>query len=147
MVRTKLAEHLNYPENQIRVVAPDVGGGFGLKCHFFPEEALTSLAALRVKRPVRWLEDRRESFLTSFHAKDEIVEGEMAVAADGEILAARLHAIADIGAYSAFPWTSAFEVLHTAQMFPGPYRMRNYAFRAYSVATNKSTLSICLYLS
>ena len=141
MVRTKLAEHLNYPENQIRVVAPDVGGGFGLKCHFFPEEALTSLAALRAKRPVRWLEDRRESFLTSFHAKDEIVEGEMAVAADGEILAARLHAIADIGAYSAFPWTSAFEVLHTAQMFPGPYRMKNYAFRAYSVATNKSTLS------
>ncbi len=141
MVRTKLAEHLQYPENQIRVIAPDVGGGFGLKCHFFPEEALTSFAALRLERPVRWLEDRRESFLTSFHAKDEVVEAEMAVAEDGEILAARLDAIADIGAYSAFPWTSAFEVLHTAQMFPGPYRMKNYAFRARSVATNKSTLS------
>ena len=142
MVRTKLAEHLQYPENRIRVIAPDVGGGFGLKCHFFPEEALTAFAAVRLQRPVRWLEDRRESFLTSFHAKDEVVEGEMAVAADGEILGARLDAIADIGAYSAFPWTSAFEVLHTVQMFPGPYRLKNFAFRAISVATNKSTLSV-----
>ncbi|HZP28212.1 MAG TPA: xanthine dehydrogenase family protein molybdopterin-binding subunit [Acidimicrobiia bacterium] len=141
MVRTKLAEALDRPENKIRVVAPDVGGGFGLKCHLFPEEVLTAFAATAVERPVKWLEDRRESFLASFHARDEIVEGELAVDRDGTILAARLRAIADIGAYSAFPWTSAFEVLHTAQMFPGPYRIRSYAFSATSVATNKSTLS------
>lgn len=141
MVRTKLAEHLIFPENKIRVVAPDVGGGFGLKCHFFPEEALAAVAAMHVQKPVRWLEDRRESFLASFHAKDEIVEAELALDADGTIRGARLRAIADIGAYSAFPWTSAFEVLHTAQMFPGPYRMQHYTFSATSVATNKPTLS------
>ena len=141
MVRTKVAEALDYPESKIRVIAPDVGGGFGLKCHLFPEEVLTVVAAMAVERPVKWIEDRRETFLASFHARDEVVDGELAVAQDGTLLAARLRAVADIGAYSAFPWTSAFEVLHTVQMFPGPYRLQTYAFVATSVATNKSTLS------
>lgn len=142
MVRTKLAEHLGHPENKVRVIAPDVGGGFGLKCHFFPEEAVVAAMAMKLGRPVRWLEDRRESLISSFHAKEEIVDAEIALDADGQILAARVKALADIGAYSAFPWTSAFEVLHMAQMLPGPYRFQTYAFSASSVATNKSTLSV-----
>ena len=142
MVRTKLAEHLGHPENKVRVIAPDVGGGFGLKCHFFPEEAVIAALAMKLRRPVRWLEDRTESLTSSFHAKEEIIDAEMALDANGTILGARMRAIADIGAYSAFPWTSAFEVLHTAQMFPGPYRFQTYAFSATSVATNKSTLSV-----
>lgn len=141
MLRTKIAALLQHPENKIRVICPDVGGGFGLKCHLFVEEILVVLAAKKLGRPVRWIEDRRESFVASFHARDEIVDGELAVDEDGTILAARVRAVADVGAYSAYPWTSAFEVIHTAQMFPGPYRFQTYAYSATSVATNKSTLS------
>ena len=142
MIRTKIAEHLDYPENQIRVVAPDVGGGFGLKCHVFPEEILVSVASLELGLPVRWIEDRAESLMSPFHAKEEAVEGALALDEQGRILAARIRAVADVGAYGAFPWSSAFEVLHTAQMFPGPYRLRDYAFSATSVATNKATLTV-----
>ena len=140
-VRSTLADHMSHPENKIRVIAPDVGGGFGLKASLFSEKILTALAAMQLRRPVRWLEDRRESFIGSFHAKDEVIEGELAVAADGSILGARLRGIADVGAYSAYPWTSAFEVMHTSQMFPGPYRMEHYAFSATSVSTNKPALA------
>ena len=141
MVRSKLSEHLDYPENKIRVIAPDVGGGFGLKCHFFMEEALICAVAMQFQQPIRWLEDRRESFIGSHHAKDEAIDGELALDKDGTILAARVRGIADVGAYSAFPWSSAFELLHTTEMFPGPYRMEHYAFVATSVTTNKPCLS------
>ena len=73
-VRTILADLLQHPENRTRVIAPDVGGGFGLKSSFFLEDALTAFAAMRVARPVRWVEDRYESFVASIHCKDEIVE-------------------------------------------------------------------------
>src|SRR4029077_16233138 len=105
-----------------RVIAPDVGGGFGLKAHMFCEEVLTVVASREVRRPGRWLGGRRETFISAFHARDEIAEAELALDADGTVRAARYRGIADVGAYSAFPWTSAFEVLHAAQMFPGPYR-------------------------
>ena len=140
-VRTMLAEHLQYPENQIRVIAPDVGGGFGLKFGFFLEEALVAFAAKRVGRPVRWLEDRRESFIASIHAKDAIVEAELAFTADGRLLGSRVRAIGDAGAYSTSPNTSAFEINHAAHGFPGPYRMENYAYSTTAVATNKTPLS------
>lgn len=142
MVRTKLAENLGHPESRVRVIAPDVGGGFGQKCHFFAEEAVVAALAMKLGKPVRWIEDRREALTSTFHAKDESLDAELAFDAQGILLGARLRAIADIGAYNAFPWTSAFEVLHTAQMFPGPYRFQSYAFHAASVATNKSTLSV-----
>ncbi|MGD9763555.1 MAG: xanthine dehydrogenase family protein molybdopterin-binding subunit [Candidatus Binatia bacterium] len=142
MVRTKLAERFGWPESKIRVIAPDMGGGFGQKSHCFPEEALTIVAAMEVGKPVRWIEDRRESFVASYHAKEHLIEGEMAFDADGRILGARVKELSDIGAYNAFPWTSAFEALHCCQMFPGPYRFRNYAFVADSVVTNKMTSSV-----
>ena len=141
MIRTKLSDYLEYPGNKIRVIAPDMGGGFGLKCNLFLEELLVTYAAKQLRRPVKWLEDRHESFICSYHAKDEVVEAELAVDADGSILGGRIHAIADIGAYSVEPHTSAFEAIHVAQMFPGPYRMEHYAFSATSVATNKPTLT------
>ena len=140
-VRTALAERLQHPENKIRVIAPNVGGGFGLKAHFFVEEALTAAAAMHAQRPVRWLEDRRESFIGSLHAKDQVVDAELALAADGTVLGARLRAIGDIGAYNAAPWTSGFEVVHMASNFVGPYRIPNYAYSATSVASNKATVS------
>jgi len=141
MVRTELAETLDFPEHAIRVIAPDVGGGFGLKCHLFPEEIVITFLTRRLRRPVRWIEDRRESLTSSFHAKEEIVYGELALTAEGTIAGIKARIIADVGAYSAFPWSSAFEALHVAEMLPGPYRVRNYRATVMSVATNKSTVS------
>jgi carbon-monoxide dehydrogenase large subunit len=141
LVRTKLADHLRHPENQIRVIAPDVGGGFGLKCHLFPEEVIVAWLARELGAPIRWLEDRREAMMASFHAKDELVDAELAVDADGSIRGARIRALSDTGAYSAFPWTSTLEVMHILQIFPGPYRVRNYAASVAAVATNKAPLS------
>ena len=142
LVRTELAAHLNYPENKIRVISPDVGGGFGLKAHFFQEELITVAAAMRLKRPVRWLEDRREAFTASYHAKQQQVDGELALDREGRILAARYRAIADIGAYSAYPWTSVLEILHAAAMFPSTYHIQDYAYSVTAVATNKTTNSV-----
>jgi carbon-monoxide dehydrogenase large subunit len=91
--------------------------------------------------PVRWLEDRRESLLASFHAKDELVDAELAVAADGTIRALKMRAISDTGAYGATPWSSVLEVAHLMWITPGPYRIRSYAASVTGVATNKSVLS------
>ena len=141
LVRTELSALLDMPENNIRVVAPDVGGGFGLKASLMPEEVLTATIAKIVGRPIRWIEDRFESFTASFHAKEEYIEAELAVDADGRLLAARYRGMADVGAYNAYPWTSSFEPIHAAQMFPGPYQLQHYDFNAKSIATNKTTMS------
>jgi len=142
LVRTELAAHLDYPESKIRVIAPDVGGGFGLKGHFYHEETIVAVAAMQLGRPVRWMEDRREAFTASYHAKEEIIDAELAFDAQGALQAARYHAVSDAGAYSAYPWTSTLEILHGAFMFPGPYDLQRFAFKATVVATNKTTGSI-----
>ena len=75
MVRTKIAESLSYPENKLRVVSPDVGGGFGMKAHVFVEELIISMLTLELGRPVKWTEDRRENLYGSYHAQDELCYG------------------------------------------------------------------------
>ena len=142
LVRSELAAHLQYPENKIRVIAPDVGGGFGMKAHFYPEEIITAVATKLCKRPVRWLEDRREAFTASYHAKEEYVDADLALDANGRILATRFKITSDIGAYNAHPWTSVLEMVHAASMFPGTYDIQRYAYTATAVATNKSTNSV-----
>ena len=141
-VRTLLADVLRFPEHKITMIAPDVGGGFGLKCHFFPEEAVTSWVSIQLGRPVRWLEDRAESFTASLHAKDEVVEAELAVDQEGKILAATARVISDVGAYCPCPWPSSYESVQIGQMLPGPYDIVNYSFGTYAVATNKPPLSV-----
>ena len=140
-MRTKLAELMDLPGNKIRVIAPDVGGGFGLKAHFCGVEVVCCLASRDLGRPVRWIEDRRENLCAALHAKQQIVDAELAVAEDGTLLAARLKNFSDSGAYSAYPQGSIFEALHVANMFPSVYRLQDYAYSAYASATNKSTSS------
>ena len=142
LVRSRVAELMGFPEQKLQVIGPDVGGGFGLKCHVFPEEVLACHFAREMKGPVKWIEDRREAFLSSFHAKDEIVDCEMGFAEDGTILGMRARIVSDMGAYSADPWPSPFEALQLATALPGPYRIRDYAFDAICVCTNKTTLSV-----
>ena len=90
---------LNIPENKLRVVAPDVGGGFGSKIFHYAEEALVTWAAGKLKRPVKWTSDRSEAFLSDAHGRDHVSVAEMAVAADGKFLALRVSTLASMGAY------------------------------------------------
>jgi aerobic carbon-monoxide dehydrogenase large subunit len=141
LVRSRIAEILNFPEQKLRVIGPDVGGGFGLKCHVFPEEVLTCYFARALRKPVKWTEDRREHLMSSFHAKDDIVYFDIAFAKDGTILAMKGRVIGDSGAYSADPWPSPFESLHLGASLPGPYRLKNFSMEVNTVCTNKATLS------
>ena len=90
---------LGLPEHKVRVIAPDVGGGFGSKIFLYPEEVAISWASKQLGRPVKWTAERRESFVTDAHGRDHITEAEMAVDRDGKILALRVHTNANLGAY------------------------------------------------
>ncbi len=140
LVRTGLADALQIPENRIRVIAPDVGGGFGIKGHLFPEELSCSIMAIRTGRPVKWIEDRREHIIACIHAREHTHEVEVGYDDDGTILALKAHLQVDCGAYSVYPWTSTMDTGMALGILPGPYRIRNYYVDAESVATNKAPL-------
>jgi carbon-monoxide dehydrogenase large subunit len=142
MLRSHLALVLDFPEHHIRVIAPDVGGGFGQKGHLFPEEAVAAYLARRLGRSVKWIEDRRENLSASLHAKQQTVQAELAVRQDGTILGIRGRFVSDVGAYSEYPWGSAFEAGHAASSMPGPYKTPAFGFEAVSVATNKTTIGV-----
>lgn len=134
-IRNGLAVLLGLPENAVRVVAPDVGGGFGVKIMmFYPEEVLVPLAALRLKRPVKWCEDRREHLIASNHERGQLHESSIAVTADGTILGVRDVFLHDAGAYT--PYGIVVPII-TATQLPGPYRLRHYYSEARTVYTNK----------
>ena len=142
MLRSHLALVLDFPEHHIRVIAPDVGGGFGQKGHLFPEEAVAAYLARRLGRSVKWIEDRRENLSASLHAKQQAVQAELALHQDGTILGIRGRFVSDVGAYSEYPWGSAFEAGHAASSMPGPYKTPAFGFEAVSVATNKTTIGV-----
>lgn len=140
LVRTGLADTLGVPEHSIRVIAPDVGGGFGIKAHLFPEEVAVCLLSMRLGRPVKWIEDTREHLTACIHAREHVHRVKVAVKRDGTILGIKADVLVDAGAYSVWPWTASMDVGMAANMIPGPYRVRNYEFRARAVATNKCPL-------
>src|SRR5438093_9244901 len=89
IVRDFLARVLTIPENRIRVLVPRIGGAFGAKFHFYPEEVAVAVAARETGRPVRWVEDRSESFLSTVHAREQVIAAEMAARSDGVITAVK----------------------------------------------------------
>lgn len=137
MLRSGVAEFLRLPENRVRVTAPDVGGGFGIKGHLFPEELACCIASMRLGLPVKWVEDRREHFLSSIHAREHSHRVEVGYDEAGVIHWLDASVFIDAGAYSAYPFSAAPDAGMAAAVMPGPYRIRNYRRRAYSVATNK----------
>jgi carbon-monoxide dehydrogenase large subunit len=137
-VRSGIAQALNIPERTIRVIAPDVGGGFGLKCVVGREEVAVAAAALRLRRPVRWAEDRQENLTASFHGHEQRYRVRAAFATDGAILALDAEIDCDTGAYSAFPFTCAVEPLMAATELPGVYKVPAYRARGRAIATNKA---------
>jgi aerobic carbon-monoxide dehydrogenase large subunit len=137
IVRDGLALALGIPGQQIRVVAPDVGGGFGGKGSLYPEEIFVCAAALRLQRAIKWTSDRLEDFASNSQAFDEIVDAELALDNDGRILGLRADVIGDVGAYSIYPWTAALEPVQVVSFLPGPYRVPHYRGRVRAVATCK----------
>jgi aerobic carbon-monoxide dehydrogenase large subunit len=140
LLRTGLADTLGLGEHDIRVIAPDVGGGFGIKSHLFPEEVAVCVLSMRLGRPVKWVEDTTEHLAASIHAREHVHCVQVAVKRDGTILGIKADVLVDAGAYSVWPWTAAMEVGMAVSMIPGPYRIGAYAFRARTVATNKCPL-------
>ncbi len=140
LVRTGLADCLGIPEHRVRVIAPDVGGGFGIKGCLFPEELVVAFLAMELGRPVRWIEDRREHLLASIHAREHAHNARVAYAEDGTLLGLRIRMYVDCGAFSVYPWTSTMDTGMALGILPGPYRLSDYECEAYSVATNKCPL-------
>lgn len=136
LLRTALAEFLDRPESTLRVVVPDVGGGFGIKAALYPEEFVCAAIALRLRRPVKWIQDRYEALLTDVHARDNRYHVEAAVDANGIVLALRAEIRTNGGAYSALPFGCTLETTGGARMIVGPYRIQQYEYTATAVATN-----------
>jgi carbon-monoxide dehydrogenase large subunit len=136
VMRTAIAELLRMPEADLRVVAPDVGGGFGQKMMLPPEYALVVHAARKLKRSVAWIEDRRENLIASFHARDMHVRLKAAFALDGKLLAIDAEILSNVGAYSGFPITCGVEALMGMAELPGPYDVQQYRCVSRGVATN-----------
>jgi carbon-monoxide dehydrogenase large subunit len=132
-----VAELLGLERASVRVVVPDVGGGFGQKAHAYPEEILVAWLALRLARPVKWIEDRAENLIASSHARNQRVEVRAAAAADGTLLVVEADVVCDVGAFGVYPHGHTLEALGTPAMIPGPYRLGNYRARSRAVATNK----------
>ncbi|HET7911853.1 MAG TPA: xanthine dehydrogenase family protein molybdopterin-binding subunit, partial [Pseudolabrys sp.] len=140
LLRTYLAEELKWPENQIHVIAPEVGGGFGVKGHVFAEEVLVAWLAIRTRRPVKWIEDRREHLIASIHAREHVHTLEAYVSAEGKVLGLRADITADVGAYSVWPFTAGSDPGMVAKVLPGPYDLAAYEATYRAVATNKCPL-------
>ena len=140
MLREALADLLLLPAHRVRVVAPDVGGGFGMKSALYPEEVAVCALARLLGRPVKWIGDRREDLLTSTQAWDEDIEAELGLDGDGRILGLRASVWADLGAYSIYPWTASIEAIQVVSFLPGPYRVPHYHAEAWGVATNKAPM-------
>jgi carbon-monoxide dehydrogenase large subunit len=138
VVRHYIAKHLRLAENDVRVVAPHTGGGFGQKASIYPEEFVCAYLALELRRPVKWVEDRLENMVASTHARDQYIEVEVAVDRDGRILALSSDIWVDVGAYSTYLWSAGMEPLQTAGLMPGPYKIAAMRYRTRGVATNKT---------
>ncbi|MDT7673570.1 MAG: aerobic carbon-monoxide dehydrogenase large subunit [Pseudonocardiales bacterium] len=137
-VRTVLSRCVGLDERQVRVTVPDMGGGFGQKCVVGREEIAAAAAALKLRRPVKWIEDRRDALTAAFLAREQRYDARAAFDADGAILALDVDLVCDMGAYSCYPFTAGIEPLMASAEMPGVYRLPAYRVRGRAVTTNKA---------
>ena len=137
IIRDALSDALGMPGSRLRVIAPDVGGGFGGKASLYPEEIFVAFAARRLGQAVKWTSDRMEDLAASSQAFDQIVDAELALDAEGHAIALKADVIGDVGAYSIYPWTAVIEPVQVVSFLPGPYKIANYLGRVRGVATSK----------
>src|SRR2546422_2064879 len=134
LLRTLLAMMLGMPENRLRVITPEVGGGFGSKLNVYAEEALMGFVSMRIGKPVKWIESRRENFLCTIHGRGHVDYYEIAAKKDGTVLGLKLKLIQDLGAYHQL-LTPAIPTL-SVLMMPGLYKFRNVIADIVGVFTN-----------
>ena len=135
--RAGLSECLGLDQAAIRVIAPDVGGGFGYKGILLNEEVCLAWLARHLQRPVRWLEDRREQLTANANCREHDYDITLYADRDGRLLAIDCDATVDSGAYSLYPFSACLEAAQVGSILPGPYKMEHYRCRTWSVATNK----------
>src|SRR5215472_10511509 len=138
--RLALSRMLGLPEHKVRVIAPDVGGGFGGKNRIMPEDVAVAAIALKVKHPVRWIEDRREHLLASVHARDHTYDLTISADRDGTLLGIEGDIYIDAGAYALWPTGAFQEASMASRNLTGPYRIRHLKLNAHTVATNKAPM-------
>jgi carbon-monoxide dehydrogenase large subunit len=143
MVQNIAALHLGLEEAQVRVVCKDVGGSFGIKVHIYADEMATYVLSKLLRRPVKFVADRIESFNTDIHARDHRCRGRIGVKRDGTITAFEIDDLTGIGPYSMYPRTSAIEANQVVNLVGGPYTAKNYRARARVVFQNKNVM--CQY--
>ncbi len=134
-VRTLVALQIGMPENRMRVIAPEVGGGFGSKLNIYREEALAAFVSRELGVPIKWVESRSENFMTTIHGRGQVGDVEMGLKNDGTITAFRYNVLADCGAYYQLLTVAIFTL--TGLMLPGPYKIENIEMNATGVFTNK----------
>jgi carbon-monoxide dehydrogenase large subunit len=139
-MRAVLASQLSLPEHQVRVIVPDVGGGFGVKLHCYEDEMAVAAAACLLGRPVKYVVDRLEAFATDIHARAHIVEARVEVAGDGTLLGFEVDDQVEAGAVSVYPRTSALEALHAVTGVAAPYRSMGLAARVRVAFQNKPAI-------
>ena len=140
VMRIGLAQSLGLPENKLRVVAPDVGGGFGGKNRLMPEDIAIAAIALKVGHPVRWIEDRREHLIASVHAREHVYDITLFAEKSGRVLGLKGEVFVDAGAYALWPSGPFMESSMAARNLTGPYRVEHLHVETHTVATNKAPL-------
>jgi carbon-monoxide dehydrogenase large subunit len=138
--RAGLAECLGLDQGAIRVIAPDVGGGFGYKGILLPEEVCLAWLCRKLGKPVRWIEDRREQLSANANCREHHYDLTLYADAKGKILGLDCEATVDSGAYSSYPFSACLEGAQVSSILPGPYKMDRYRCRTWSVATNKAPI-------
>jgi len=142
MMKNIFATHLGLDEDDVRVVCKDVGGSYGIKIHTYPDDMATVALSVMLKRPVKFVADRLESFVSDIHARDHRVKAKMAVK-DGRITAIEMDDLTGIGPYSVYPRTSAVECNQVLNLVGGPYDFTNYRAVGRVVLQNKNIM--CQY--
>jgi len=138
MMQDIFSRHLDIPEANVRVIARDVGGSYGIKVHVYADEMATAALSVMLRRPVKFVADRLESFLTDIHAREHKATVRLACTKDGEILAFDLDDLTAIGPYSVYPRTSGIEGNQVVNLTGGPYKHREYRAKMHVVFTNKN---------
>ncbi len=141
LTRTAIADVLGFPEADLRVIAPDVGGGFGQKMSLAPEYVMLVWLARKLRSSVAWTEDRRENLIAGYHSRDQYVTLEGAFDESAKLIALKADVVCNVGAYSCFPTTCGVEPLMAMAEMPGPYDVRHYECRARGVLTNTCTMA------
>jgi carbon-monoxide dehydrogenase large subunit len=138
MMQDIFSRHLNIPEANVRVIAKDVGGSFGIKVHVYADEMATAALSVMLRRPVKFVADRLESFLSDIHAREHRARVRLACSKAGEILAFELDDLTAIGPYSVYPRTSGIEGNQVVNLTGGPYKHQKYKAKMHVVFTNKN---------